>query len=284
MKQIKHVLLVVNMHKTDAPRLSKQISVYLEKKGIAVSHIQLLRGERVPEVDEHFDLAISLGGDGTVLYCARMLYGLDIPILAVNLGSFGFITEVSVNEWQEAFEKFCCGETLLSSRIMFDLKVIRDSEEVYTGYGLNDVAVSSLGISNVINLNLHLGQTLLGTFRADGIVVATPTGSTAYSLAAGGPIVDSQMEALVITPICPFTLSNRPIVVSSDEQITIEADRYQRTGLNLTIDGQENFGLVGGDQIIIRQAEHKTLLALSNRRNFYEVVRSKLNWSGGSNA
>jgi NAD+ kinase len=159
-----------------------------------------------------------------------------------------------------------------------------DGEEVYTGYGLNDAAVSSLGISNVINLNLHLGQTLLGTFRADGIVVATPTGSTAYSLAAGGPIVDSQMEALVITPICPFTLSNRPIVVSSDEQITIEADRYQRTGLNLTIDGQENFGLVGGDQIIIRQAEYKTLLALSNKRNFYEVVRSKLNWSGGSNA
>jgi NAD+ kinase len=92
------------------------------------------------------------------------------------------------------------------------------------------------------------------------------------------------MEALVITPICPFTLSNRPIVVSSDEQITIEADRHQRTGLSLTIDGQKNFGLVGGDRIMIRQADHKTLLALSNKRNFYEVVRSKLNWSGGSNA
>jgi NAD+ kinase len=284
LKRIEHVLLVVNMHKSDAQRLSDEITAYFQHNSISVTRIELRRDLPTPVIEDRADLAISLGGDGTVLYCARMLHGLGIPILAVNLGSFGFITEVSANEWQEAFEKFCCGETLLSSRIMYDVNVLREQDVVYTAYGLNDAVVSSVGISNVINLNLHLNQTLLGTFRADGMIVATPTGSTAYSLAAGGPILDSEMDALIVTPVCPFTLSNRPIVVSGDDMITIEIPKGQRTGLSLTIDGQENVPLQEGDEIRIAKSEHGALLALSDKRNFYEVVRSKLNWSGGSNA
>ncbi len=283
MRSIKKVLLVVNLHKPDAQRLSSEIIEYLEKREIKVQYLGLKDQSPKPEVDQ-VDLAISLGGDGTVLYCARMLQDKGIPILAVNLGTFGFITEVSVNEWKEAFEKFCCGETVLSKRLMYRVKVIRQGKTIFKSHGLNDAVVTATGISKVVNLKLFLNDTLLGTFRADGIICATPTGSTAYSMAAGGPIVDSDMEAMIVTPISPFTLSNRPIVVSGDDIIRIQILSHQRTKMNLTVDGQEMFHLLEDDEVIIEKSRSRALLALSNKRNFYEVVRSKLNWSGESNA
>lgn len=283
MRKIDKVLLVVNLHKRDAQRLSTDIRHYLEERGIEVVFFGF-KGKATPPTIEKVDLAISLGGDGTVLFCARMLQDLGIPILAVNLGTFGFITEVSVDEWQEAFEKFCCGETILSHRLMFRVTISRDGERLFLGHGLNDVVVSANGISKVVNLKLHLNETLLGTFRADGIIVATPTGSTAYSMAAGGPIVYSEMEALIVTPICPFTLSNRPLVVSGEDVIEIVVLSNQRTELNLTVDGQEMIPLKEGDVITVEKSRSRAMLALSNKRNFYEVVRTKLNWSGGSNA
>ncbi len=167
---------------------------------------------------------------------------------------------------------------------MYTVNVTREGRTIFASHGLNDVVVSAVGISKVVSLRLHLNETLLGTFRADGIIVATPTGSTAYSLAAGGPIVDSEMEALVVTPVCPFTLSNRPIVVSGDDVITIEVEQRQRTELSMTVDGQEHLALQEGDLITVERSRSRAMLALSNKRNFYEVVRSKLNWSGGTNA
>lgn len=283
MRKIEKILLVVNLHKPDAQRLSTEIMQYMQQRGIDVTFLGLKRDSPQPVID-HVDLAISLGGDGTVLYCARMLQDYGIPILAVNLGTFGFITEVSVNEWQEAFEKFCCGETLLSNRLMYRVSVMRDGQNVFLGHGLNDVVVNASGISKMVRLGLYLNETRLGTFRADGIIVATPTGSTAYSLASGGPIIDSEMEALIVTPINPFTLSNRPIVVSGDDVISIKVLPEQRTGIHITIDGQEHQSLEEGDTIIVERSRSRALLALSNKRNFYEVVRSKLNWSGGTDA
>lgn len=283
MRQISTVLLVVNLHKPDAKRLSGQITEYLTERTISVDTLWL-PSEEPCRVERVYDLAISLGGDGTVLYCARMLHDAGIPILAVNLGTFGFITEVSADEWQEAFEKFCCGETLLSRRLMFRITVRRDGSQIFLGHGLNDAVVTAAGISKVVNLKLHLDTTHLGTFRADGLIVATPTGSTAYSMAAGGPIVDSEMEALIVTPICPFTLSNRPIVVSSEDVIRITVTEPQRTSVNLTVDGQEFLQLKEGDEILVEKSRSRALLALSNKRNFYEVVRQKLQWSGGTNA
>ncbi len=283
MRTVERVLLVVNLHKPDAQRLSSEIIAYLEGRGITVDFLGLKRDSPKPVLND-IDLAISLGGDGTVLYCARMLQDQGIPILAVNLGTFGFITEVSVDEWQDAFEKFCCGETILSKRLMYRVRVIRQGKTIYRAHGLNDTVVTATGISKVVTLKLFLNDTHLGTFRADGIICATPTGSTAYSMAAGGPIVDSEMEALIVTPISPFTLSNRPLVISGDDIIRIEVLAHQRTEMNLTVDGQEMFHLEEGDEVVIEKSRSRALLALSDKRNFYEVVRSKLNWSGESNA
>ena len=225
---------------------------------------------------EDTDLVICLGGDGTVLYCARHLQTLGIPILAINLGTFGYITEISVNEWKEAVDRFLEGSYTLSRRLMIRVGVYRKGERVFTAHGLNEIVVSSSGISKVIGMSLKVGETPAGYFRADGMIIATPTGSTAYSLAAGGPILDAELSTLLITPICPFTLSNRPLVLS----LTIAPN--QRTGIVLSVDGQQNFPLQEGDELIVEKSRSRTLLVTSEKRNYIEVLREKLNWAGGA--
>ena len=284
MKRLLHkVLIVVNLNKPQAEALVSEISAYLMKLDIGIQVFRL-SGRVEPPVIDDIDLVFSLGGDGTVLFCSRILQDRGVPILAVNLGTFGFITEVSVDEWKEAFDQYLSGKTGLSYRLMIRVMVIRDGENIFLSRGLNDLVVKANGISNIVKLNLNLNETRLGTFRADGILVATPTGSTAYSLAAGGPILDSEMDALIVTPICPFTLSNRPLVVSGEDIIQIEVLAHQRTDLNLSIDGQEMLPLKEGDIVIVERSRGRALLVLSNKRNFYEVVRAKLNWSGGLDA
>ncbi|NQT60894.1 MAG: NAD(+)/NADH kinase [Bacteroidetes bacterium] len=282
-RSINKVLVVVNLNKPQAEALVSEISAYLLRLNIEVQ-IFRLSGRVEPPVIDNIDLVFSLGGDGTVLFCSRILQDRGIPILAVNLGTFGFITEVSMDEWKEAFDQFVAGKTGLSHRLMIRVAVTRDGENIFMSRGLNDLVVKANGVSNIVKLKLTLNETRLGTFRADGILVATPTGSTAYSLAAGGPILDSEMDALIVTPICPFTLSNRPIVVSGEDIIHIEVLEHQRTDLNLSIDGQEMLPLKEGDIVMVERSRGRALLVLSNKRNFYEVVRAKLNWSGDSDA
>ena len=167
---------------------------------------------------------------------------------------------------------------------MLDIIVIRGGKQIAEFTGLNDGVVCSAGISKIVRLHLSLTDTELGDYRADGIIVSTPTGSTAYSAAAGGPILDPEMEAMIINPICPFTLSNRPIVVPGEEKVYIEIKSIQRTEVILTIDGQSTFPLLPEDCIEVKRAEKKALIIRSDKRNFYEVLRSKLKWSGGPDA
>jgi NAD+ kinase len=232
-------------------------------------------------VNKDTDLVICLGGDGTVLYCARYLQDLGIPILAINVGTFGYITEISVEEWQEAIDYFLEGKNTISRRLMIRVGVFRKGKKVFTAHGLNEMVVSSSGISKVVSLSLRIGSTEAGFFRSDGMIIATPTGSTGYSLAAGGPILDVDLTSLIITPICPFTLSNRPLVVSGDSTITLTIPKGQRTGLMLSVDGQQNFCLQEDDMIVVEKSQSKALLVASERRNYIEVLRDKLNWSGG---
>ena len=234
--------------------------------------------------DMNVDFIITLGGDGTVLFCSRIVESMSIPILAVNIGDFGFITEISKNEWKSSFIKYQKGQLDLSRRVMLKVMVERDGASVAFHKGLNDAVITSNGISNIVKLNLHINDTDLGKYKADGIIVATPTGSTAYSISAGGPILDPEMEALIINPICPFTLSNRPIVVSGNEVIHITIDTGQRTDVILSVDGQDAYPLLEGDKVIIERSQTKALLIRSDQRNFYDILRSKLNWSGGVNA
>ena len=284
MKPIRYVIIVVNLLKPESETYLREMTRFLESRNIDYE-IHGYRGEPLhPEIRKDADLAISLGGDGTVLFCARLLAHLDIPIMAVNLGDFGFITEVGKNEWKETFLKFQAGEVDCSRRLMLRVQVIRAGKTAATFLGLNDAVISSQGSSRLIQLRVNLRNTHLGVYRADGVIIATPTGSTAYSAAAGGPLLDPELEAVIINPICPFTLSNRPLVICGDEEICVTVDPGQKAPIILTMDGQNSFALEPEDRIQITRAPSKALIVRSDRRNFFEVIRQKLKWSGGPDA
>ena len=282
--EIKNVVIVANAWKENSMQVSQQIRAYLENRGIATSILVTRNLDEKFDISIRTDLLISVGGDGTVLYCARLVQDLGIPILAVNLGTFGFITEISCDEWQSSLECLLEGKEKISRRLMLKVSVMRNEERVFQCQGLNEAVVTSSGVAKVVNIDLYIGKTKAGTFRSDGIIIATPTGSTGYSLAAGGPILDSEMSALIITPVCPFTLSNRPLVLGANEVITMKVDEGQRTELMLTVDGQQYFELQEGDDIIVEKSRSRALLISSGVRNYTQVLSTKLNWSGGMHA
>lgn len=282
--EVRNVVIVSNAWKENSMQVSQQIRAYLEGRGIATSILVTRNLDEKFDISIRTDLLISVGGDGTVLYCARLVQDLGIPILAVNLGTFGFITEISCDEWQSSLDCLLEGKEKISRRLMLKVSVIRNEERVFQCQGLNEAVVTSSGVAKVVNIDLYIGKTKAGTFRSDGIIIATPTGSTGYSLAAGGPILDSEMSALIITPVCPFTLSNRPLVLGANEVITMKVDEGQRTEIMLTVDGQQYFELQEGDDIIVEKSRSRALLISSGVRNYTQVLSTKLNWSGGMHA
>jgi NAD+ kinase len=283
MTVMKNALIVVNYEKSGADHFRKEVESYLRSRGISVTVASYEDGSiRVPKGE--FDIAISLGGDGTVLFCARQLSGLGIPVFAINLGHLGFIAEINKADWKAAFEEYRNGRLPTTQRLMLDVSVERKGEIVAGFRALNDAVVSSSGIAKIIDLELTLPDGSLGAYRADGVIIATPTGSTAYSLAAGGPILAPELDAVVINPICPFTLSNRALVVPADEIILVKIGKSERSSIILTVDGQEVFGLETYDMVSIRKAAAKALIVSPRKGRFLETLRSKLNWSGGPDA
>ncbi len=277
------VFIIANGMKKESLRLSDEIRHYLESAGISCDVKSTVTDEDELSVPISTDLVITLGGDGTVLYAARAVNELGIPILPVNLGTFGYITEVGKDEWQEALEYYLKNGSNISRRLMLRISVHRGGKRVWHASALNEAVISSAGIAKVISLDLSLDKTPAGSFRADGMIIATPTGSTGYSLAAGGPILDADMSAIIITPVCPFTLSNRPLVTSG-KVVTLSVKKGQRTELLLTADGQLFFPLEEGDTVTVEKSRSRALLVKSLRRNFTEVIRDKLHWSGEMHA
>ena len=282
-REIRKVLTVVNSQKSDVASVVRTIEDFSRARGITVASLDYSDHppkEKLADVD----LAISLGGDGTLLSCARMLASLGVPILAVNIGDFGFITEVSRHELVETWEKLLAGQLGISERLMLAVSVRRGDAELASFVGLNETVIGIKGISRLIRLKIYLSDTYMARYRADGLIVATPTGSTAYSMAAGGPILHPEMEAFILTPICPFTLSNRPTVVPATEILRVEVEESQKVDVVLTVDGQISFPLLPKDCIMIRRAPHKARIVHTDRRGFYDVLRAKLNWTGEPHA
>ena len=284
-RTIKKVLAFINKNKDLDKTVADEFRGFFTDHRIAFEIVSLqdtplARKPRLAGVD----LAVSLGGDGTLLYCSQLLAGLDIPILAVNLGNFGFITEVTRPEWKEIFTKFQEGRVGVSTRIMLDVAVSRRGRTAARFLGLNDGVIISSGISKLVRLQASLSSTYIGCYRADGIVIATPTGSTAYSLSAGGPVLHPEMEAFILSPICAFSLAHRPLVVPAGESVEITVEPHQRTNILLTVDGQTEFRLLENDSVIFRKSKHAAHIVRSDKRNFYEVLRSKLHWSGEPHA
>jgi NAD+ kinase len=283
---MQRALLFVNPHKADAPALAEEITGELNRRSIAVLRYPFEGPPDCQGVEGEFDLAFSLGGDGTVLYAARVIAPRGVPILPVNIGTLGFIASVRPEEWLAVFQRWLEGKAGISARLMLEVLLERRGKTLIRGVFLNDAVISASGIAKIIRLRVESetaapGENIrLGHYRSDGLIVATPTGSTGYSVAAGGPILDPEIEALIINPICPFTLSNRPIVIPAHETVMVEVEAEQRSGVLLTLDGQLTEPLEPGDRVFIRRAASPARLIDSGRRVFYKALRTKLNWPG----
>jgi NAD+ kinase len=287
MALFKRAVLFINLHKNNAQALAAEICAELEGRGLE-ARIFAFEGKGLcPE--DGYDLAFSLGGDGTVLYAARAMAPLGTPIIPVNLGTLGFIAAVQPGAWRTILDRWEAGTAPVSERFMMEIAVERREKRINLGSCLNDAVISAMGIAKIIRLRVdssippfqgEKGDFIrLGEYRSDGLIVATPTGSTGYSVASGGPILEPEMEAIIINPICPFTLSNRPIVLSPGETVIVTVEEEQRSGVLLTVDGQVTEPLEPGDRIYIKQAPFRAMLVASGRRAFYNALRTKLAWS-----
>jgi len=281
------VILFINLSKEHARDLGEEIRKELSSRNIQTD-IFSYKGNPGFTIKEGYHVAFSLGGDGTVLSAARIMSPLNVPILPVNLGTFGFIAGVNPSGWKDAFTRWQEGKARISRRLMLELNVERDNKILFRGSCLNDVVISYSGIAKIIRLRvsyIETGQTdliNLGQYRSDGLIISTPTGSTAYSMAAGGPIIDPEMEALILNPICPFTLSNRPMALPAEDTVLVEVERGQRSGVILTVDGQVTEKLKGGDKIYLKKTPYQCLLIESGKKNFYQALKTKFGWTGGA--
>ncbi len=224
---------------------------------------------------------VVLGGDGTLLAAAKTLADLGTPILGVNLGHLGFLTELELSELEQGLGPLLAGEHIVDRRMMLQAWVRRDGQRIQRFVALNDAVVTKGPLARVVQLEAFIGPTRVGIYRADGLVVATPTGSTAYSLSAGGPIVSPNEDVVLLTPICPHTLSARSMVISRNLAVRIVVRRENSGETMLTVDGQQGFGLLPGDEVEVQSAPEVTRLLRRPDFDFYRVLRRKLTQQGG---
>jgi len=227
------------------------------------------------EIPAKADLIIVLGGDGTLLSVARLTHPFDVPILAVNLGSLGFLTEVSLSDMYGTLEQVLKGESISERRMLVNACLQRNGETVQNDFALNDVAINK-NSARIVNLEVHVNGQYMTSYRADGLIIATPTGSTAYSLSAGGPIIHPSMNALLLSPICPFTLTNRPIVIPS--QSVLQVKLIAEEEVQVTLDGQTGYPMFRDDLLEIKQGPTPVSLIQAKGKNYYQVLRQKLHW------
>lgn len=228
------------------------------------------------EVPDETQLVIVLGGDGTLLSAARTIGGRDIPLFAVNLGGLGFLTAITVDELYTELERFFHGQYRLGRRRMLDCDLVRNGEVIGSYSALNDIVITKTMIARMIDLNAYVDNHFVSTFKADGLIIATPTGSTAYSLSAGGPIIFPSVGCICLTPICPHMLTNRPVIVSDTSVIYI--DSRSEDGTFLTIDGQVGEPISKGDRIVCRSSSKTINLIRPPKMLFFDVLREKLKW------
>ena len=226
---------------------------------------------------ESSDICITFGGDGTLLFASRVFSPYGIPIIGINLGGLGFITELKESEMLESLQACERDEYFIEERMMIDVSILRDKFRQYKSIGLNDLVITSGGISRLINIEVSSGKNFIGNYRADGVIVSTPTGSTAYSLSAGGPIVEPTIKAFVISPICPHTLGTRPLVIPAGDVIRLRVISRDRE-VTATVDGQVAIELEWDDEVIVKKSKTVTKLVSLGKRSFYDIFREKLAW------
>jgi NAD+ kinase len=233
------------------------------------------------DLPKECDLLIVLGGDGTLIGMADRIgrAGSDVPILGVNFGSLGFLTEIRLPELYDALEATLAGRATIESRAMLTARTSRDNAPFADHIVLNDIVITKSALSRIIEISVTVGDLPVTTFRADGLIIASPTGSTAYNLAAGGPIVHPAVDAMVLTPIAPHTLTNRPVVIPGSSEVHVRPI-MEGNEVFVTFDGQSGFPLQPGDLVSVRRAPRALRIIKSAQRTYFDVLREKLKWGG----
>lgn len=279
--------LIINIKRPDAFRIAREVIAWLTKEGdhclIMEANSAIAMGYEGLGADsiemQGVDLILAMGGDGTLLHTVRVIDGKGIPILGINLGSLGFLTEITEEEIFPILRNILQGDYNSEKRMMLSIKVIRQGSVPASFKALNEAVITESEIARMINLKVCIDSDYLTTYRADGLIISTPTGSTAYSLAAGGPIVVPQLRLLMLTPVCPHTLTARPMIIPESSKITVDVIAPDQS--MLTIDGQQAYSLKLNDRIEIKRAEEEICLIKPQQCGFYEVLRNKLKWGGG---
>lgn len=255
----------------------REIEVYIDKETSATlekpDQCVLTRNE----MPGHVDVIIVLGGDGTLLATARALNRKLVPLLAVNLGGLGFLTVITQDELYPTLEMVLAGDFKSERRVQIEAEVIRADEVISSFLALNDVVLNKGAIARVLDFGVRVDGQFISTYKADGLIVSTPTGSTAYSLAAGGPVIAPSVEAFIVTPICAHTLANRPIVLPQSVIIEVEV-KSQRESVYVTVDGQVGLAVRNEDMVRMKRASSCVELIQSPQKNYFEILRQKLKW------
>ena len=290
MSSIKRIGIVLKPHQPDALKTICNLVAWLAERDITLvggpeierEQIEHETGCAVHQVESEklaaeVDLMLVLGGDGTMIATARMIGDQEVPVLGVNYGGLGYLAEFRIEELYSALESILSGNYRLDRRVMLAVELRRGTEPPKTSRVLNDVVINKSALARIIEIETYFDRHYVSSFRADGLIVSTPTGSTAYNLSAGGPVIFPSMNAVVITPICPFTLSNRPIVVPDNAEIELLL-KTDNEEVALTLDGQVGFAMKVADRVVIRKSRTTFNIIQPSNRNYFDVLRDKLRW------
>jgi len=278
---VKTIALVAKPSKPEAAVLAQQLRErYPQIDWLVEAHF----GEQLgwasvsdDELSERAELVLVLGGDGTLIHAARILKGKPVPILGINLGSLGFMTEIPVAEAFNSLDSVMASKARIDSRMKLTCRLFRDDKLVLSDEVLNDVVINKSTLARITDHETFLDAAFMATFKADGVIFATPTGSTAYSLAAGGPIVHPSIDCVVVTPICPHALTQRPIVVPGDQTLTVKLSGAV-SDVYVTFDGQEGHLLKKGDRLEVQKSANRVYLVRNPSLDYLAILRQKLHW------
>jgi NAD+ kinase len=254
---------------------ARNVTVYMDE---ATARLYPVEASIVPldELADNVDILGVFGGDGTLLYAARLVGTRGVPIIGINLGSLGFLTKFKIEEMHSAFDAVITGQYQIQERMLLDVEVLKAGDTVASYMALNDTVINKGALARIIDLEISINSQPMLLTRADGLIISTPTGSTAYSLAAGGPILYPTLDAILISPICPHTLTNRPVVIPNNDEVHVRLSRGN--DVMLTIDGQVGMPLQEQDCLRIKKARSSVGLVLPEGITFFDLLREKLRW------
>jgi NAD+ kinase len=278
---VQTIALIARPKKDEAVALARDVmAAFPEKTYLVEPHLGAALGLAAvgpEEIAARAELAVVLGGDGTLIHAARLLRGNSAPIVGINLGALGFMTEIPVTEAKQALAEVFAGKAKIDSRMKLSCRLYREESLILEEEVLNDVVINKSALAKISSHETWLDSAYVATYLADGVIFSTPTGSTAYALSAGGPIIHPAVDCVVVTPICPHALTQRPVVVPGDEVLSVRLTN-ELQDVYLTVDGQVGYPLKQGDRIEVQKSPHRVLLVRNPRLDYFAILRQKLHW------